>query len=172
MDPNERFDALYATHARSVFAYALRRTSRANADDVLADVFLVAWRRIDELPPEEARAWLLGVARRTLANQRRGALRRSALTERLSRLAPQAPCAGEGDHRVLEALATLRERDREALMLVAWDGLSHSEAAAVLGIREKTFGVRLHRARARLARSLDTLGAGEAASSTPAEVMR
>ena len=61
---------------------------------------------------------------------------------------------GHADRRVLDALASLKEDDREALLLVAWEGLSHRDAARVLGVRETTFGVRLHRARRRLVRAL------------------
>jgi DNA-directed RNA polymerase specialized sigma24 family protein len=71
MTDDERFEALYGAHAGAVLAYARRRTSPANADDVMADVFLIAWRRLADVPRDE-RVWLLGVARRVLANQRRG----------------------------------------------------------------------------------------------------
>jgi RNA polymerase sigma-70 factor (ECF subfamily) len=168
MEPSERFDALYEEHAGAVLAYALRRTSPANADDALAEVMLIAWRRLDEAPVD-ARAWLLGVTRRVLANQRRGSMRQLALKDRLSRDAP-AERSGQVDEAVLEALAGLRKGDREVLMLVAWEGLSNREAAAVLGISPKTFGVRIHRARARLARELEAVDGGRT-NSIPAEVL-
>jgi len=168
MERSEHFDALYEEHAGAVLAYALRSTSPANADDALAEVMLIAWRRLDEAPAD-ARAWLLGVTRRVLANQRRGSMRQLALRDRLSR---DAPAAGSGhvDEAVLEALAGLRKGDREVLMLVAWEGLSNREAAAVLGISPKTLGVRVHRARARLARALEAVEGGRT-NSIPAEVL-
>jgi RNA polymerase sigma factor (sigma-70 family) len=150
-----RFTQLFDAHFRSVSAYALRRTPPAEADDVVAETFLVAWRRLEELP-ENPKPWLLGVARRVLANQRRAGRRRGALAERI------ADEATDGHDRrsrppVLEALSRLSEPDREALLLVAWDGLSTAEGALALGCSQTAFKVRLHRARARLRAELDSL---------------
>ncbi|HTD08435.1 MAG TPA: RNA polymerase sigma factor [Solirubrobacteraceae bacterium] len=176
MTDDERFEALYGAHAGAVLAYARRRTSAANADDVMAEVFLIAWRRLADVPHDE-RIWLLGVARRVLANQRRGQTRQRALSERL---APQLPASspplgrGPRDERVLRALAGLREDDREALLLLGWEELSHAEAARVLGIRARTFSVRAHRARRRFALALAAveLAPGESAdASLPVEVL-
>lgn len=154
-----QFEALYAAHAPAVLAYALRRTDRATADDVLADVFLVVWRRLHELPADP-RSFLLGTARKTLANHRRSAARQQALGERLIHERPATDdgphAAGTGDDpEILRALAQLSEPDREALLLVAWDGLAPREAAAVLGVAAPTFTMRLSRARRRLAALLD-----------------
>jgi RNA polymerase sigma factor (sigma-70 family) len=176
MTDDQRFEALYAAHAGAVLAYARRRTSPANADDVMAEVFLVAWRRLADVPYDE-RIWLLGVARRVLANQRRGHTRQRALRERL---APQLPASsppadrGLHDERVLRALAGLREEDRETLLLLGWEELSHAEAARVLGIRARTFSVRLHRARRRFALALAAVepAPGESSdASLPVEVL-
>lgn len=82
-DDAARFEALYAEYGDTVLRYALRRTTRASADDVVAETFLVAWRRLDRVPAEP-RGWLLAVARRALANQRRGERRRDALATRLA----------------------------------------------------------------------------------------
>ncbi len=156
MTDEERFRALYAAHAGAVLAYALRRTSQANAEDVVAEVFLVAWRRMKQVPPD-TRIWLLGVARRVLANQRRAQTRQSALREHLAlHLPTKVETVGRdpGSERVLRALAKLRDDDREALLLLGWEELSHSEAARVLGIRARTFSVRAHRARKRFAIAL------------------
>jgi RNA polymerase sigma-70 factor (ECF subfamily) len=156
MTDDERFEALYGAHAGAVLAYALRRTSAANADEVMAEVFLVAWRRLADIPGDE-RIWLLGVARRVLANQRRGHTRQRALSERLaSQLATSSPPVDwePCDQHVLRALAGLREDDREALLLLGWEELSHAEAARLLGIRTRTFSVRAHRARRRFALAL------------------
>jgi RNA polymerase sigma factor (sigma-70 family) len=155
MSAREHFEALYAANAGFVRGYVLRRSTPARADDVVAEVFLTAWRRLEDVPPD-ARAWLLGVARRVLANERRGFERQEALRARLGQeRAPDEDAAGEASsRRVLDALESLEEGDREALLLVAWEGLSHRDAARVLGVREATFSVRLHRARRRLIRVL------------------
>jgi RNA polymerase sigma factor (sigma-70 family) len=159
-----RFDRLFGEHRRAVLGYALRRADDpADAADVLAETFLIAWRRLDDVPFEEgARAWLLGVARRVLANQRRGARRHSELAERIGReLATQlaqVPEPSETDMLVLGALATLSEDDREVLLLAGWEGLSPSEIAAAMGLRAVTVRSRLHRARRRLRAALDAPG--------------
>jgi RNA polymerase sigma-70 factor (ECF subfamily) len=146
------FDQLYRRHAGQVRAYALRRTAATAADDVVAEVFVVAWRRWDDVP-DPTLPWLLGVARKVLANQRRSEHRAVALRARLQSAAA-ATVAPNVDHRVLRALGDLGERDRELLMLIAWEGLSVTEAATVLGARPGTIAVRLHRARQRFARAL------------------
>jgi len=152
----DALDRLYADHAAAVRGYALRRTDAATADDVCAAVWSTAWRRIDHVP-DDALPWLFGVARRVLANERRGRQRRWALHERLAGAsgAGQAPAPElPSDRRLARALAALRPADREALLLVAWEELSPQRAAAVLGVRPGTFAVRLHRARRRLAAAL------------------
>jgi RNA polymerase sigma-70 factor (ECF subfamily) len=146
------FEELYRQYAGRVRAYALRRTAATAADDVVAEVFVVAWRRRDDVP-DPSLPWLLAVARRVLANQRRSERRAIALRARLQS-APVPTVAPNVDHRVLRALADLSERDRELLMLIAWEGLSVTEAATVLGARPGTIAVRLHRARERFARAL------------------
>jgi RNA polymerase sigma factor (sigma-70 family) len=150
----QRFEALYAAHAGAVHTYAMRRGPAADADDIVAEVFLIAWRRPRDVP-EDARGWLLAVARRVLSNARRGSSRADALRARLERERPSVPDAVSLlDRRLLEALLRLSESDREALLLIAWEDLTHRDAARVLGVRESTFGVRLHRAKRRLARAL------------------
>jgi RNA polymerase sigma factor (sigma-70 family) len=174
MTDQERFEALYGAHAGAVLGYALRRTSPANADDVVAEVFLVAWRRLQDVP-DDARIWLLGVARRVLANQRRGQTRQLAVRDRLAGDASLSfSPADSGDERVWHALATLKDDDREALLLLGWEGLSHGEAARLLGIRARTFSVRLHRARKRFAQALASVDGAPspgADPSTPLEVL-
>jgi RNA polymerase sigma-70 factor, ECF subfamily len=149
----QRFEQIYAAHADVVHRYALRRISRSAAEDVVAEVFLIAWRRLSELPPEP-RGWLLGTARRVVANTHRGDARRAALRERIATGGAVASEAAGGSSLLALALLELSELDREALTLIAWDGLSHREAAEALGVREGTFAVRLLRARRRLARQL------------------
>jgi RNA polymerase sigma-70 factor (ECF subfamily) len=157
MERRERFEALYRAHAGAVRGYALRRTGAAAADDVVAEVFLVAWRRLDDVPSDPL-PWLLGAGRRVLANRRRGDDRQAALREKLiAETASRPPVEGpswDHDDRVLRALAGLGPEDREALLLVAWEGLTPARAARVLEVRPGTFAMRLHRARRRLARVL------------------
>lgn len=162
-EPQARFRRLFELAERDILAYALRRVGRAaDAADVVAETFLVAWRRLDEVPTgDAARLWLYGVARRQLANQRRGDLRRSALADRLrEELVSSAAEATEhtqadGVAAVSAALGRLSEEDRELLTLSSWEGLSPRELAVVLGIPAVTLRSRLHRARRRLRAELD-----------------
>ena len=153
------FAALFAELSPRVYAYARRQVDPASAEDVVADTFLVAWRRWDDLPAEEL-PWLLVVARNTLANRRRGERRRSDLADAVAVFARlRDVSAGAEDDVVardtmLRALAQLSPLEREALLLVAWDGLANREAAAVAGCTTRAFEVRLSRARARVRRSL------------------
>jgi RNA polymerase sigma-70 factor (ECF subfamily) len=146
---------LYARHGRAVLAFALRRTSDPeDAADAVAETFLVAWRRLAVVPPEpDARLWLFAVARRTLANQRRGRSRRTALAERLALDVAAAfePRARDGEGEALmAALARLDVEDRELLLLIGWEELTPAQAARVLGITPVAARARLHRARRRL----------------------
>jgi RNA polymerase sigma-70 factor (ECF subfamily) len=132
-----------------------------SAEDVLADAFLVAWRRLDTVP-EDAFPWLIAVARRTLANHLRAQRRRNALTERLRSITTRGvawePPTGLS-HELALALSSLAQREREALLLVAWEGLSPARAARAAGCSPAAFRVRLHRARKRVAPQLQvTLG--------------
>jgi RNA polymerase sigma-70 factor (ECF subfamily) len=167
----EAISALFRQHYASVSRYVRRRTAAENVDDVVSDTFLVAWRRLDAVPRDDALPWLLGVARNVMATQRRGLRRREALRVRLMTTAePDVVDRVEADAPVLAALATLREKDREALMLVAWDGLRPSEAAAVLGQSPQAFRVRLHRARRRLGSALERSHATGGHPSSPKEL--
>lgn len=155
------FRALFDTCSRPVLAYALRRVSEpADAAEVVAETFLVAWRRLGEVPAgDAARPWLFGVARRVLANQRRGDRRRNVLEERLrAQLSTQvvldhADATGAGLE-VRAALARLDAEDRELLLLIAAEGLAPAEIALVLDVPAVTVRTRLHRARRRLEREL------------------
>jgi DNA-directed RNA polymerase specialized sigma24 family protein len=154
----EAFAALYARHADAVYRYALRRApSPADAEDVLAETFSVAWRRIADVPVGQELPWLYGVARRVLANHRRSAGRLERLRSRLqAEPAPLVPLVPGGDvpgddPDVLAALAALSEADQEILRLSLWEGLTTAELAAALGISENAVYIRLHRARQRLA---------------------
>jgi RNA polymerase sigma-70 factor (ECF subfamily) len=179
MDAQARFDALYREHAGEVRRYVRRRWDAQSADDVVADVFVVAWRRLADVP-DDPLPWLLGVARRILANRRRGEAREHALRDRIgseqftAAVTPgtDARLAGEA---VWIALRTLSERDREALLLVAWEGLSTARAARVVGVRANTFAARLYRARRRFAgalRAAQINEVGQRPGSTSHEVVR
>jgi RNA polymerase sigma-70 factor (ECF subfamily) len=153
----DRLRRLHYQHAAAVLAYALRRTDPQTAEDVCAEVWTIAWRRIDELP-EDALPWLFGAARRVLANERRRQRRVSALRDRLSAVRGAGvadPPALPVDPVLGKALRRLKPTDVEVLRLVAWEDLSPERAAAALGVRPGTFAVRLHRARARLATALE-----------------
>ena len=153
---------LYAQHAARLYAYARRHGDPSTAEDLVADAFVIALRRIDDVPhgSEEARAWLIGTVRKLAANRRRRESTRSdwwyaAVREGWhARSGDSAEDVAAERDECLAALADLSETDREALLLVAWEGLTHDQAAAVLGLTRNAFSVRLHRARQRLARSL------------------
>lgn len=153
----QRFDALYRCHAARVLGYLLRRTDRESARDVAAEVFTVAWRRLDQIP-EQAGPWLLGVARRQLANHHRGQRRRRALALRLAQQPQRATPlhAGSDEFAVAGALHRLDEEDRELLLLIGWEELTPVEAAEALGISAEAARSRLHRARRRLQAALHT----------------
>ncbi|GAA4570223.1 RNA polymerase sigma factor [Planotetraspora kaengkrachanensis] len=159
-DPHERFTNLYDRHYRSVLGYALLRAERETAEDVSSETFLVAWRRLDELP-DQPLPWLLGVARNLLAKQRDARRRGQALIDRITVLTTAADQTSwdVAEHvldrqSALAALASLRDKDFEAITLATWHGLTPEEAAAVMGCSARTYNVRLHRARTRLSRAM------------------
>jgi RNA polymerase sigma-70 factor, ECF subfamily len=164
------FEQLYALHAGAVRGYAMRRCDPETADDVVADVFLVAWRRRAEAP-EEPLPWLLGIARRVLANHARGQSRRVRLHDRLAAeptvAAAPAHADGRGSARLTAALSRLSERDRELLVLMAGEGLELQQAAEVLGVRPNTLAVRFHRARRRLSAALEAHEADDGSERAP-----
>ncbi|WP_456599301.1 RNA polymerase sigma factor [Blastococcus sp. SYSU DS0616] len=150
-----RFTALWKEHAPRVLAYAQRHTDQETAHEVVSETFLVAWRRLADVPGDPL-PWLLVVARNTLTNHRRSGYRQALLQGELQRLTelteygPAAEISAVERQAMLAALATLTSIEREALLLVAWDGLSAPHAAQVAGCSATTFAVRLHRARRRL----------------------
>jgi RNA polymerase sigma-70 factor, ECF subfamily len=156
VDREAEFRRLFSGCNRHVLAYALRRCEqRADADDVVAGTFAVAWRRFGDAPVEELRLpWLYAIAARVLANQRRSARRLRALRSRLRELpAPPEPERGELAE-VLAALRGLRAEEQEVLRLAAWEGLTNAELAVALGCSENAATIRLHRARKNLAERL------------------
>jgi RNA polymerase sigma factor (sigma-70 family) len=157
VDRRGAFEELFAAHYWAVRAYVLRRAPRASAEDVIAETFLIAWRRLDALG-EDPLPWLFGVARRVMANQQRAERRRGALTARL-----QGLIAGESNHwdpptamseELAAAMIGLSAQEREALLLVAWEGLEPGRAARAAGCSAAAFRARLHRARRHVAASL------------------
>ena len=162
MGDEEAFTAMFRRHYPRVLAFVQRRTDPARAHDVVADTFATAWRHIGRLP-DDPLPWLYRVARNSLANEERAARRQLRLAQRIAGrgVAPAADhaVAVVADAGLRQALAALSATDREALLLIAWDGLDHDAAARVLGCSAVAFKVRLHRARKRLARLLDTADA-------------
>lgn len=161
-DREARFRQLYAATYADVSRFVLRRVHPSHVEDVTAEVFIVAWRRLADIPPppDEAKAWLLGVARLTLQNTSRGRQRYAALAVRV---ADNASLHVDGDAdadlltRRLDLAAAwprLSTSHQEAIALIAWDGLSTAQAAAVVGVSAVAFRLRLSRARRVLRRHL------------------
>jgi RNA polymerase sigma-70 factor (ECF subfamily) len=171
------FEQLVKDTREDLLAYAMRRAAnREDAADVLSETYLIAWRKLEKIPPgESARLWLFGVAANVL---RRGAKRHRSSEALIYRLAsePQATVeiesAGPEDQtaRALRAgLASLAARDREILTLTAWEGLTPKQIASVMGLPTNLIRVRLHRARSRLKRRLTHTGTS--ASDTDASLL-
>jgi RNA polymerase sigma factor (sigma-70 family) len=159
----ERFDEFYSANLASLLAYASRRTrSPEDAADAVSETFLVAWRRIGDVPQgDDGRLWLYGVARRVLANQRRSEARRTQLSDRLRAELSRLPQTRAEEPQELGTLRSALERllpaDRELLGLIAWEGLGPAELAKVLGCSQNAAKIRTHRARRRLRRELAAL---------------
>ncbi len=151
-----RFRMLFEAGRSRLGSYTLRRTaSPEDAADILAETFLIAWRRLEDVPEGEAGVlWLYATARHLLANQRRGQQRERLLVERLaSELGKAVAQTDPIDHSSLDAarvLASLSAEDREILMLAGWEGLDSREIGAVLGCSAVAARIRLHRARGRM----------------------
>lgn len=169
-DPEHQFRALYDGNFAAVLGYALRRVEQpADAADVVSEVFLVAWRRLDEAPGGDGRPWLFGIARHVLANYHRGLRRRHRLGGRLRDaltrdVVPDPAVSLSEWDRVRRMLMKLGPDDRELLMLVGWDGLTPSEAAGVIGIAPGAARMRLARARQRFRELLEPDGDATAGS--------
>jgi RNA polymerase sigma-70 factor, ECF subfamily len=144
----ERFEQIYAEHADAVRNYVRRRAPADAVEDVVADVFVVCLRRLDDVPVQ-ALPWLYAVARNTLANERRRRARHAYVPVDVERQPEPV-----GDPVLATAFGGLSDADREVLRLVAWEGLSLRDAATVLGCSAVACRVRYHRAKSRLAARL------------------
>jgi len=149
---------MFDRHAKRVYAYAARRSTPDVANEVVAETFLIAWRKLDGVPTEPL-PWLLNVAGKALANRRRSSQRRDAFTAGLAGTLRALPPLDPTDAvptrmAIKEALDRLPPAEREALTLVAWDGLDVGSGAAAAGCSRATFSVRLHRARRRMMKEL------------------
>jgi RNA polymerase sigma-70 factor (ECF subfamily) len=165
IERRSRFEAIWVEHSPSVRAYCVRRVAAHEADDVCAETFLVVWRRLDEVPPPPyTLLYLYGIAGKVVSNHTRSFRRRSRLDEKLRNLgvAPPADPAflvvqGSDDAQVASAVRSLSHRDREIVMLYAWEDLSREDIAQIMGMTKAAVDQRIHRSYRRLARVLEPL---------------
>jgi len=155
-----RFEQLYEDHFQSIYSFVLRRREAQEVGDLVADVFAVVWRRIADVPePPEDRLWLYGVARRVLSQDGRARGRRLSLVTRLTQTRPLRPDSDidepEAAQRLRELIGHLKPLDQEIVRLVAWESLSHAEAAQVLNCSANTVAIRWHRSVERLRKAMD-----------------
>lgn len=154
------FTRFFERYHGDVYRYAVRRLGPDLADDVAAETFGVAWRRYDRLPKDQPLPWLYGVARNVIRTRLRGERRRGVVlgAEAAAEVPGTADTVRQVEERdaALRALDRLSATDRELVMLLAWEGLEPAEAARVLGCTTATVRVRLHRARRRIERFLDS----------------
>ena len=162
----QRFQEIYRLHQRQVLGYFLRRTDATTARDGASETFLIAWRRIDDVPTGEGTLpWLYAVSRRVLANQRRSRDRYAALGRKLNRVgggeepSPEVVVLRRAeDTEMLDAVARLRPEDQEILRLTVWEELPHAQVAEVVGTSAHAVTQRLHRITKQLARDLHRPG--------------
>ena len=155
---NTRFASVFDEHHRAVLAYFLRRLSRDDAYEATADVFLVVWRRLADVPDgDETLPWLYGVSRKVLSNRLRSGRRADRLIARMMRVRPPDVETPETvlirraeDQAIVDALSTLRPQDQELLRLAYWEELPHAVIGDLVGCSRKTADVRIHRAIRRL----------------------
>ena len=165
-EAERRYEVVFSRNHRQVYAYFKRRTDLASAKDGTAETFLVAWRKIDEVPDGEAALrWLYGVAHNVLRNQYRAKRRSQRLIGRLSGLSPEhsrspetVVVRREEDEQVRKALSELRPRDQEILLLALWEELPSDHIAEVLDCTPHAASQRLYRASKQLARQMGAAG--------------
>lgn len=155
----ERFETVIELVGEPLRQYAARRTDADSAQDVVADAFLVIWRRLDDVPQGGELPWCYAVARNCLANAERSRRRQHGLLTRIARVDPPQPMVDSApdlpDPALHRALALLAADDRELLRLWAWEDLGPTEIAAILDTTPNAVSIRLHRARKRLAEMLE-----------------
>lgn len=159
-DDADAFGLLFQRHGARIHGYALRRTGDVQAaEDLVAIVFLEAWRQRDQVDLHQPSAlpWLYGVAANVIRHQHRSRRRHQAALDRLAHLPPRSPAlverqaeAAADAQRVLAQIQALPRRERDVLVLSVWEGLSHAEIAVALDTTIGTVKSRLSRARARL----------------------
>lgn len=163
---DRHFANIFNQHHRAVLAYFLRRLDPDEAEEATADVYLVVWRRLEEVPlGDETLPWLYGVCRRVFANHLRSGRRADNLVAKLARMRPLAIDGPENvivqraeDRAVVEALSTLRRQDQELLRLAYWEELPHAAIGELVGCSRKTADVRIHRAVRRLRQAFGRTG--------------
>ncbi|MGA7096636.1 MAG: sigma-70 family RNA polymerase sigma factor [Acidimicrobiia bacterium] len=161
MNPQSGRDTRFESVAREVYEplqrYLRRRVSTDDAADLLGDVLLTIWRRLDDVPDDGVLPWSYGVARRVLANHRRGAQRHLRLVERLKSEPPSSvpdPADHHHDDDLARALGNLTLADQEVLRLWAWEHLEPREIAVVLDTTANAVSLRLTRAKKKLSEQL------------------
>lgn len=175
---DRRYQSMFVRHHREVYAYCRRRTDVQTAADCAAETFLVAWRRLDDVPDGDAAlGWLYGVARRVLANEYRRTRRWRSLLTRLRRTDPPPDptpevvvVRRERDQTVLAAMKRLRPQDQELLYLALWEELPHTEIADLLGCSTQAVTQRLYRATRRAMKEYQRLDHGHAHTETPRQL--
>jgi RNA polymerase sigma factor (sigma-70 family) len=159
-DAADRLTRLWVANHEDVTRFVARRLDSALVDDAVSETFLVAWRRLEDVP-DDARPWLFGVARNVVATRTRSEGRWRALGVRMARqpveVSPSADDVAIDRLELEQAWLRLTAGEREVIALVAWDGLTTEQAARVLGLRPSTFSVRLTRARRHLLEVLDAM---------------
>lgn len=148
-ETQDRFRTLFEASFDDLNRFVRRRIS--DGEDIVSETFMIAWRRLNDVPTNlgDARAWLFTVARGLMANRRRKDARLSAW-QPPEVAVPDETSVTETRIDLARAFSRLSGPDQECLALLAWDGLTPTQAAAVLGISRSAFGVRVHRARRRL----------------------
>jgi RNA polymerase sigma-70 factor (ECF subfamily) len=153
------FRDLFNSTYQALVAYARRRSiDVGEADDIVSEVYAIAWRRRADLAPDSpSLPWLYGIAANVMRNQWRASTRRLQLVERLEAEPQPGPSGDPADRagaEIRSALERLSFDDQEVLRLVAWEGLSHEAVGHVLGCTTNAVGIRIHRARQRLEKEL------------------